>query len=172
MLVGVASALTIAALGFVAYTKKLRWVLKWWDFKSILSLFMHMRLSQFLVLALDLLVFLLALLGELELVLEDVLDICSKLRVWWQWIMLILHLVRQTSRQIEIFLPIYYNSFIPNPFNGADFLCDVFFAGVDSYTAGFEFCEECSGCAVYIAVDVVLRIGRSRQEASLNWPKK
>lgn len=42
---------------------------------------MHMRLSQFLVLALDLLVFLLALLGELELVLEDVLDICSKLRV-------------------------------------------------------------------------------------------
>lgn len=75
--------------------------------------------------------------------------------------MLILHLVRQTSRQIEIFLPIYYDSFVPDAFNGADFLGDVLFAGVNRNTAGFKFSEERSGSAVDITMDVILRISGS-----------
>ena len=73
--------------------------------------------------------------------------------------MFIFHLVRQASSQIEVFLPIYYDSFVPDAFNVADFLGDVFFVGVNSHTACFKFSEECSGCAVDIAVDVILRIG-------------
>lgn len=40
-----------------------------------------MRLPQFLVLTLDLFVLLLALLRQLHLILEDMLDVASKLRV-------------------------------------------------------------------------------------------